>query len=248
MPMEPIVLVSAKDMVTEKLRQEIYIGNLKPGEELVQEKISEQLGVSRMPVREALLLLESAGLIEFQKNKRAIVKSVTPESIAEHLEIRAILESHAVRKACQRAKNFDRLARIMRKFEDCGSEDEERFRDLNTRFHLKSGGWPNRRSSSGCLSSYGIRFRPLIRLTAPRIFTATWKSIQQSSTPLSDRMQTVQPTCLPDIFPEQGISSLRAFISRRTIVCLRIHKSIFFITKNRNANTFQFSLLYKPMF
>lgn len=137
MPMEPIVLVSAKDMVTEKLRQEIYIGNLKPGEELVQEKISEQLGVSRMPVREALLLLESAGLIEFQKNKRAIVKSVTPESIAEHLEIRAILESHAVRKACQRAKNFDRLARIMRKFEDCGSEDAERFRDLNTRFHFE---------------------------------------------------------------------------------------------------------------
>ena len=137
MPMEPIVLISAKDMVTEKLRQEIYVGNLKPGEELVQEKISEQLGVSRMPVREALLLLESAGLIELQKNKRAIVKSVTPESVAEHLEIRAILESHAVRKACLRGKDFDRLARIMKKFEDCGSEDAERFRDLNTRFHFE---------------------------------------------------------------------------------------------------------------
>ena len=63
MDMQPLVLMSAKDLVTEKLREEIYTGNLKPGQELVQEKISEQLGVSRMPVREALLLLENAGLV-----------------------------------------------------------------------------------------------------------------------------------------------------------------------------------------
>ena len=85
MDMQPLVLMSAKDLVTEKLREEIYTGNLKPGQELVQEKISEQLGVSRMPVREALLLLENAGLVEIQKNKRAIVRAVTPEEVREYV-------------------------------------------------------------------------------------------------------------------------------------------------------------------
>ena len=137
MEMQPLVLMSAKDLVTEKLREEIYTGNLKPGEELVQEKISEQLGVSRMPVREALLLLENAGLVEIQKNKRAIVRAVTPEEVREHLEIRSILESHAAAKACRRAENFDALGELLAKFQDCPEDDVPHFRELNSQFHFE---------------------------------------------------------------------------------------------------------------
>ena len=54
--MKPVVVKSARDLVAERLREEIYVGNLKPGQELVQDRISEELGVSRMPVREALHL------------------------------------------------------------------------------------------------------------------------------------------------------------------------------------------------
>ena len=137
MDMQPLVLMSAKDLVTEKLREEIYTGNLKPGQELVQEKISEQLGVSRMPVREALLLLENAGLVEIQKNKRAIVRAVTPEEVREHLEIRSILESHAAAKACRRAENFDALGELLAKFQDCPEDDVPHFRELNSQFHFE---------------------------------------------------------------------------------------------------------------
>ena len=62
MDMQPLVIMSAKDLVTEKLREEIYTGNLKPGQELVQEKISEQLGVSRMPMTRSIVLSASIRL------------------------------------------------------------------------------------------------------------------------------------------------------------------------------------------
>ena len=45
--------LSAKDRVVEQLREAIYKGILKPGDELVQQKLSEQFGVSRIPVRDA---------------------------------------------------------------------------------------------------------------------------------------------------------------------------------------------------
>lgn len=133
--MEAITLTSAKDLVTEKLREAIYTGILAPGQELIQDKISLQLGVSRMPVREAFLILENAGLIEIQKNKRAIVKEITKESITEHLEIRTLLECHAAAKACQKAANFDELIRLHQKIEECMEEKE--FRLLNYQFHLE---------------------------------------------------------------------------------------------------------------
>ncbi|MDR3560334.1 MAG: GntR family transcriptional regulator [Negativicutes bacterium] len=135
--METITIMSAKDLVTEKLREAIYTGSFKPGEELIQEKISQQLGVSRMPVREAFLILENAGLIKIQKNKRAIVKEITLESITEHLEIRTLLECRAAVKACQKAANFDDMARLHHKIEDCIERaDEKEYRALNAEFHF----------------------------------------------------------------------------------------------------------------
>lgn len=132
--MEAIILNSAKDLVVEKLREAIYTGQLSAGQELIQQEISEQLGVSRMPVREAFLILQNAGLIEIQKNKRAIVKGFSPESVTEHLEIRTLLECRAAEKACVNAENFSELFAIHAKLECCDNESE--FRDLNRDFHF----------------------------------------------------------------------------------------------------------------
>lgn len=132
--MEAIVLTTAKDLVVEELREAIYTGQLRAGQELIQHEISEQLGVSRMPVREAFLILQSAGLIEVQKNKRAIVKSFSQDNVSEHLEIRTLLECRAAEKACKRAPNFDELFTVQEKMEHCNEEKE--FRILNRDFHF----------------------------------------------------------------------------------------------------------------
>lgn len=136
--MKPITLVLAKDLVTEKLREAIYTGVLKPGEELIQAKISEQLGVSRMPVREAFAILEWAGMVKAMPNKRVVVKRITPEMIEEDLELRTILECLAVQKAVQRAEDLSELAELNVKMQQCLESDAPTvFKDLNCRFHSK---------------------------------------------------------------------------------------------------------------
>lgn len=131
-------VISAKEQVAEQLRQAIYTGELMPGAELIQEEIAAQLGVSRIPVREAFQILASAGIIEIQKNKRAIVNEITPESISEQMEIRTILECLAAEKASDRADDVSSLEEInaqMRKLKDAPNYDF--FKQLNTQFHYE---------------------------------------------------------------------------------------------------------------
>ena len=137
--MEPINRMSAKELVTEKLREAIYKGTFHAGEELIQEKISEQLGVSRMPVREAFLVLENAGLIEIKKNKRAVVTEITVESVQEQLEIRVLLECLAGKKACRNGGSYENLICIQRQIKGCleGEPKQEEFRFLNKEFHYE---------------------------------------------------------------------------------------------------------------
>lgn len=131
-------IFSAKEQVAEQLRQAIYTGELAPGTELIQEDIARQLGVSRIPVREAFQILASAGIIEIQKNKRAIVKELTQESISEQLEIRTLLECLAVEKACLRAVDFSSLEAIEEQIDKLkNSVNYELFRQLNTQFHYE---------------------------------------------------------------------------------------------------------------
>ena len=131
-------VVSAKEQVAERLRQAIYTGELKAGEELIQEELATQLGVSRIPVREAFQILDNAGMIEIQKNKRAIVKAITKENISEQLEIRTILECLSAEKACDRAEDFSILEEINNQIKNLETTPNyEMFRELNTSFHYE---------------------------------------------------------------------------------------------------------------
>lgn len=78
--------------VTERLREMILSGELASGERLLQEKLALRLGVSRVPVREALKQLEAEGLISVETHKGAVVSGVTIEALNEMYELRAELE------------------------------------------------------------------------------------------------------------------------------------------------------------
>jgi DNA-binding GntR family transcriptional regulator len=87
------------DMAYSVLRQAILQGVLAPGQHLRQDALAETLGVSRIPVRSALLQLESDGLIKLRPHRGAVVSMLTPERVREIYDIRIVLESHALRKA-----------------------------------------------------------------------------------------------------------------------------------------------------
>ena len=87
------------DMVYEVLRESIQTGVFAPGERLRQDQLAEQLGVSRIPVRSALMQLETEGLIKVHPYRGATVAELSVDEMRENYELRGVLEALALRKA-----------------------------------------------------------------------------------------------------------------------------------------------------
>jgi DNA-binding GntR family transcriptional regulator len=75
-------------------------GRLEPGGRYSVAQLAEQLGISRTPVREALLVLEREGRVRFERNKGVRVLETTATDVAEVFELRLLLEVPAAAKAC----------------------------------------------------------------------------------------------------------------------------------------------------
>ena len=88
---------TASDIILKFIRDSIADGSLDEGEPIRQDDVARMFNVSKIPVREALKRLEAEGLVEFQRNKGAVVTSVSEPEIAQIFETRAILESAAIK-------------------------------------------------------------------------------------------------------------------------------------------------------
>lgn len=111
------------DMVYEVLRESILRGVFKPGERLRQDQLAEAIGVSRIPVRSALMQLDSEGLITFNAYRGAVVNKLTAEQMREIYSIRGVLEAHALRNAMgdmtpERLEHLDELAHELNDVKD----------------------------------------------------------------------------------------------------------------------------------
>lgn len=122
--MKPIAKISAREQVTKTLRKAIFNGEFKNGEEIRQEDIASKLGVSRMPVREAFMLLERDGLLILKNNKRAAVNVFTEEDFKDHYDIRTLLESQAAAKAANKEQDFSELDRILEELDRATENDD----------------------------------------------------------------------------------------------------------------------------
>jgi DNA-binding GntR family transcriptional regulator len=87
--------------VYERLRDEIVSGVLRPGEQLVEARIAEELGVSKTPVREALIRLQRDGLVEIEPYRGARVLEPSEDDVREILELRLLLECQIARELAQ---------------------------------------------------------------------------------------------------------------------------------------------------
>ena len=101
---------------TELIREAILDGRLQPGQRLKEEDLARQLGISRTPVREALLMLQVEGLIVATPNRGATVRVHTPDDLEDLYVLRAVLEGHAVRRAASRVgeEQVDELRELVR--------------------------------------------------------------------------------------------------------------------------------------
>lgn len=124
--------------VYKELEQAILDGDLAAGTALAEVKLSQELGVSRTPVREALMQLELEGLVKTVPNKGAVVVGVTADDVDDIYTIRMRIEGLAARRAAQKIsqQQLDALREIVELQEFYVSkQDFLQVWHLDNRFH-----------------------------------------------------------------------------------------------------------------
>jgi DNA-binding GntR family transcriptional regulator len=87
--------ISLREQVVDQIRTAIIEGRLKPNDHIVEQSLTEQLGVSRTPVREALILLEREGLLVSSRNRGSFVRVFTQDDVLNIFSMRTTLENFA---------------------------------------------------------------------------------------------------------------------------------------------------------
>lgn len=131
-------LAAVRQRVIETLRERIVSGQLRPGDRLVERDLAEDLGVSRLPVREAIRALESAGFLESPSPRRVVVRHLSRVDVEELFDVREALEVLGCGLAAQRADEQG-LARLRQCLDEALSatrtEAPSRITAANNRFH-----------------------------------------------------------------------------------------------------------------
>ena len=124
--------------VAELLRERIFRQELKPGSWIDELKLAEEYGISRTPLREALKVLATEGLVTMKLRRGAYVTEVSERDLAEVYHLLSVLESDAAAVAAERAS-----AQQMRELQDlhhrlaAASGEREEFFRINEAFHRK---------------------------------------------------------------------------------------------------------------
>jgi len=127
-----------RERVRDLIRDRIVRGDFAPGDRLVERVLAEEMGVSRVPVREALNLLKGEGFVQDVPRRGVIVALLSREDVDDLFEVRVALDMQCARLASERATDdeIDELGVIVHDADaalQCG--DVARIADLNQAFH-----------------------------------------------------------------------------------------------------------------
>ena len=130
---------SIREQIRDWILLRIGTGDFAPGERLTETAIAGQLGVSPIPVREAIRELVATGILESAVHKGAWVRSVETSETIEALRVRAALEPLAIRMASKRqGEHIDELRRIAAAIVDAAKGDNfATYQRLNHEFHRR---------------------------------------------------------------------------------------------------------------
>jgi DNA-binding GntR family transcriptional regulator len=200
------------------LREAILGGVLKPGDRIRQEELAARLGASRLPVREALRMLEAEGLTEHEAHKGARVPRLSAHEVDVIYRMREKLEPLALNESVPLLSEDDlgRLDDVQRRIEE--NDEIEKFLDLDREFHLLT--------YSAC---------PIDPLNA--MVTRLWNSTQHYRRAFvalggSDRMWVVnaEHRLILDAIARRDVTDAERFVEghiRRTRIELGHHPEVF---------------------
>jgi len=134
-----IVYKTRTQLVVETLREKILSGEIKAGQPLRQAALAEELNVSRIPVREALLQLEAEGLVAFEPHKGATATELNASQVDELFELRAMLEGELLASSIPHISNekLEEATNILLKLNKAlGKENAANtWSELNSNYH-----------------------------------------------------------------------------------------------------------------
>jgi DNA-binding GntR family transcriptional regulator len=113
------------DRLREQIEEKIATGKLLPGQHLDETELANEFGASRTPIREALIQLASAGLVQIRPRRGAVVSTVSPHEIVEMFEVMAELEAMCGRLAARRMSVAEH-AQLLEAHRACSSAYEAR--------------------------------------------------------------------------------------------------------------------------
>lgn len=128
---------TAQEAVLAEIREQLLDGRLAPGESVRPDALGDELGVSAVPVREALRILEGEGHVHYRPHRGYVVAALDVDDLVEIYRIRELLETEAVRRAIPRLRGdtVARLREIVREMD--GVQDDVRsLTEVNRRFHF----------------------------------------------------------------------------------------------------------------
>lgn len=137
MAIEKITTTTLRQKVYDQLRAKVLDAELLPGEVISLRGLADKFGVSLLPVREAVWQLESENILVVESNRRIQVNHLTTSEFKEVLNLRLLLESEAIDKACQKrpAKAISRVERILKAMKKHVGVNHKAYIKKNDEFH-----------------------------------------------------------------------------------------------------------------
>lgn len=133
-----LVYATRAEVAANELRRRILSGEFADGYQLRQDALANELGISRIPLREALVQLESEGLVKILPHKGAVVSELSAADITELFELRALLEPVLLRKSMLKltAQDFVQLDAILKEYSEVLQASQlGRWGALNSELH-----------------------------------------------------------------------------------------------------------------
>ena len=126
LPEEPLRPRNSGAAAALYIRRLIFDGDLRPGDRVNQDEVARALGISRIPVREALIAVERQGWVTIEPNRGAFVVALDEQAVRDHYEMFGLVYGFTARKAIERADASlgDKLMQIAHDFSHTNEPNE----------------------------------------------------------------------------------------------------------------------------
>ena len=164
-------------LACDQLRTWIVTGRLPHGTRLVENVLAEELGVSRIPIREALKQLQSEGFVDIVPRRGAVVAEVSMKEAEDFYEVRSALESFAARKAalCRKPADLERLHSIVEEGREALEHQAwPELTRLNSAFHEAIAAATGNDHLVELMAAYALKLAWIFSSSAERRGAAAW--------------------------------------------------------------------------